>query len=466
MLSNVFASLLHILNWMLINSNLQSRHLQLLDEFSRFNNEPEVYFKLGQFYRYEFDCVANHCEFHPLHLYSKARYLVIGGSAVTFDYPGMLNDLGLMLSEIGDVQESIQCYEEALSMSPSMIPVLANLAGLHSSMFNVQEAERLYSQAIQASNGNVSPVLLYNFGVFKYGLNDVTSAVELWSESVRLDSTMYLSLGNLATFDCSQDDLTESRRKYELAIKLALAAGDLPGASSLNLQMKLGVVPVISMSKEHIFVSRQEYALSSGELLTTSPRDSLSDPLKSIGCTCIGYYIIYHGFEDLYLRQLQSRVFWRMGRSALKFTAAYLQPSHESSRSAHTHVNILQQQASHSRLIRVGFMSAFFFHHSVGLLLRGVIKRLDRSRFDVTVITLNQPSSKHDYLTNEVSTVDSKQGSDAAHSKVVHLMGTLDKLRRAVADMELDVLVIGELGMDVTTYFMAFSRLARRSVLG
>ncbi|CAM9822261.1 unnamed protein product, partial [Hapterophycus canaliculatus] len=38
--------------------------------------------------------------------------------------------------------------------------------------------------------------------------------------------------------------------------------------------------------------------------------------------------------------------------------------------------------------IRVGFLSAFFYHHSVGLLTEGVVTRLDRRRFETTAIFL------------------------------------------------------------------------------
>lgn len=40
------------------------------------------------------------------------------------------------------------------------------------------------------------------------------------------------------------------------------------------------------------------------------------------------------------------------------------------------------------RRIKVGFLSAFFFHHSVGLLVEGVVTRLDRRRFETTAILL------------------------------------------------------------------------------
>lgn len=40
------------------------------------------------------------------------------------------------------------------------------------------------------------------------------------------------------------------------------------------------------------------------------------------------------------------------------------------------------------RRLRVGFLSGFFCHHSVGLLVEGVVTRLDRRRFETTAIFL------------------------------------------------------------------------------
>lgn len=38
------------------------------------------------------------------------------------------------------------------------------------------------------------------------------------------------------------------------------------------------------------------------------------------------------------------------------------------------------------RRLRVGFLSGFFCHHSVGLLVEGIVTRLDRRRFETTAI--------------------------------------------------------------------------------
>lgn len=51
------------------------------------------------------------------------------------------------------------------------------------------------------------------------------------------------------------------------------------------------------------------------------------------------------------------------------------------------------EEACRQRRLRVGFLSAFFFHHSVGLLMEGIVTRLDRHSFETTAIFL-QPHPK------------------------------------------------------------------------
>lgn len=51
-------------------------------------------------------------------------------------------------------------------------------------------------------------------------------------------------------------------------------------------------------------------------------------------------------------------------------------------------VNTDAQLPCRKRRVKVGFLSAFFFHHSVGLLVEGVATRLDRRRFETTAVFL------------------------------------------------------------------------------
>lgn len=82
--------------------------------------------------------------------------------------------------------------------------------------------------------------------------------------------------------------------------------------------------------------------------------------------------------------------------------SATVQAVHYPGISRFNHSNTNKTQCRQQR-IRVGFLSAFFYHHSVGLLVEGVMTRLDRRRFETTAIFL-QP--------HPTSSTEQKGGSD------------------------------------------------------
>jgi predicted O-linked N-acetylglucosamine transferase (SPINDLY family) len=98
--------------------------------------------------------------------------------------------------------------------------------------------------------------------------------------------------------------------------------------------------------------------------------------------------------------------------------------------------------------IRIGFLSSFFRLHSVGKLFRRLLTRLDRSAFEVTLFSVGQ----HDDVL----------GRELARSadRYVALAGQLAAARRAILQNSVDVLIFTDIGMDTTTYSLAFSRLA------
>lgn len=72
-----------------------------------------------------------------------------------------------------------------------------------------------------------------------------------------------------------------------------------------------------------------------------------------------------------------------------------------------------------SRRLRVGFLSAFFFHHSVGLLMQGVITRLDRNRFETTAIFLQpHPATAFEEQDSRKNTVMEKTKGDHVYMAV------------------------------------------------
>lgn len=106
--------------------------------------------------------------------------------------------------------------------------------------------------------------------------------------------------------------------------------------------------------------------------------------------------------------------------------------------------------------IRVGFLSAFVFAHSVGLLTSGVIEHLDRRRFDVILLRVDDGELSDELTGRITSRVDEYVSVPSSN---------LDVARRAIAARRLDIIVFCEIGMNTATYFLAFARLAHRSIL-
>ncbi len=97
---------------------------------------------------------------------------------------------------------------------------------------------------------------------------------------------------------------------------------------------------------------------------------------------------------------------------------------------------------------RVGFISKFFDSHTIGKLTRGLIRRLSREQFHVTVFSIGQ---YNDAVARDIAT-------SADHYVV--LPREVAAARKTILSNPVDVLVYTDIGMDTTTYSLAFSRLA------
>ena len=98
--------------------------------------------------------------------------------------------------------------------------------------------------------------------------------------------------------------------------------------------------------------------------------------------------------------------------------------------------------------IRVGFLSSHFRDHTIGRLNLGRVTMIDRDRFEVVVVSSGR-------LRDDKSQEFCRQAD-----QFIELSGSLEVAHRQVADLELDVLLFADVGMDAFTYTLALSRLA------
>jgi len=100
------------------------------------------------------------------------------------------------------------------------------------------------------------------------------------------------------------------------------------------------------------------------------------------------------------------------------------------------------------RKIHVGFLSSDFNSRTIGKLTRGLITRLSRSDFHVTVFSIGHYD---DPIGRQIA---------ASADRYVVVPRDLEAARQTVLANPVDVLVFTDVGMDQTSYTLAFSRLA------
>ncbi len=103
--------------------------------------------------------------------------------------------------------------------------------------------------------------------------------------------------------------------------------------------------------------------------------------------------------------------------------------------------------------IHIGFVSGHLREHTIGRLNRGMIRKLPRDRFHVTVFSVNPPK-------DELATAIQKSADDYA---VVG--GAADAARQVILRKRPDILFFCDVGMEPMSYTLALSRLAPLQVV-
>lgn len=198
------------------------------------------------------------------------------------------------------------------------------------------------------------------------------------------------------------------------------------GLDSARVKRAL-LLPIIPESAEAIAAARTQVAVD----LAACAGVRLDDPVAEVGHG--NFYLAYHGCDDRPLQEAIGR-FYRAACPALSEDLAR------------------RPVRPHGR-IAVGFVSTLLRTHTIGRLNRGLVESLDRRRFHVTLIA---PDHGDDPLAASLA---------RSADRVLRLPPRLAEARRAIADLRLDLLYFPDIGMEPTTYFLAYARLAPVQVM-
>ena len=275
----------------------------------------------------------------------------------------LLNDAAIALEATGNTQAAVVLLREAVQLDPTNEQSVGNLALYLRDLGEVAESLRWGRRGVDIAPQ--SSAMLHNVALLEQWVRNKSGAVALWRQARDLKSGVFQPVASLAHEEGYRGNLSGAALLYEEALSLAEASEQWKGhADALRLQLATSQLPHIYDDADHASRCWFHYTEGLRELLRR-PHLNIEDPLHTTGAGALGYYLEYVGLPDLPPRRLLAKTYWR-GSPELRYRAKWL-PSDA-------------DEGYSPAQMRVGFMTAFYFRHSVGLLTEGVIRTLEQTK--------------------------------------------------------------------------------------
>ncbi|MFO1161963.1 MAG: tetratricopeptide repeat protein [Reyranellaceae bacterium] len=332
------------------------------------------------------------------------------------------NNRGLALASQGRLDEALTSYDQAVALKLESAEVHRNRGDVRREQGRLAEALACYERALAIKGDDLEA--LVRRGDTLSDLGQLEEAAASYDRALALkpdDADIHASRGVALA---GQGKLAAATSSFDKA--LALEPGTLRHAWLSTLWL-----PVIPASTAALAAARTRYRDAVGALR------QFPGSLPSLDKTSLppAFYLAAHDLDDLETLSALCRLY-REKAPQLGFAAS--------------HIGSWQPPAGERRL-RIGFLSEFLGDHAIGRLHRGLVRHLDRSRFEVIVI--QAPRTAGD--------VDA-----ALADKVLKLPPTLAAQQQAVAGETLDVLFYPEIGISQDAYRLAYARLAPVQAVG
>ncbi|MCC7166464.1 MAG: tetratricopeptide repeat protein [Rhodospirillales bacterium] len=321
------------------------------------------------------------------------------------------NSQGALSMRLGRPEAARQALLQALARKPDHAPALANLGNLHHLEGRFKEAVAAFKAALAQRPDDIPTTIDLAEALNDHGFPDqgltLLAGLPRQSDTLVAKGNLFKACGRCDEAAGAYDEALAQSFDPALAVKRAI------------------LMPVIPNSAEQIATERARLGTDLDRLAAMD--GAIADPERHVGATT--FHLAYHGQSNRALQEKLAR-FHRAACPDLSFTAPHC-----------------LGRPRPGKRIRIGFVSRHLRAHTMGKLNQPLIAGLDRTRFETVVFQLGAMDGVAQAI---------------AHSadRAVHLAGPLASLRDTIAQAELDLLYYPDIGMEPTTYFLAFARLA------
>ncbi len=312
----------------------------------------------------------------------------------------------------GEAKQAIRCLQEVHRLEPDNLQALFELANVHLLAGETEQACELFNAVIAEDSEHASA---WNHLGNTYNVMGKSSqALECFERSLAIDPDSHRARSNLAEAYRTIGQSREAAAQYKRVFDSPLG----PRARVLDAWL----LPPIYQSNEELLEWRERLMSRTDRLIEDG---IVLDASQEIAPNC--FYLAYQGFDERDNLERMSRVVTTPIRSPIDLT---------------------QRKRSDDGKIHIGFISQFFKNHTIGFLLMGLVSKLNRDEFHVTVLS-------HVAHQDNVGQFFQQHADD-----YVVLTENIPRTVKKISDLELDVLYYSDIGMDAWTHTLAHNRLA------
>jgi predicted O-linked N-acetylglucosamine transferase (SPINDLY family) len=319
-------------------------------------------------------------------------------------------NLGYLHEQCGELGEALVSFQNAIRIQPGCADAYRAQGRVLEAMGRPQEALGAYRKSVELNPND--PVVLNEMANLFQELSQFDESVRTYKQALEVSPGFAPAHSNLGYLLADQGRTDEAEHHYREALRLQ-------PSSRLRVVAETTLPPLYD-SEEQMYGCRERLAANLRRMLEDGVR---VDPTQEVMPTL--FYIAYHGLND---RDLMAAL-GRLGQGLWQVT--------------------LKQPARRpGSKIQLGFLSRNLKNHTIGGLNAGVIEHLDRSIFDVIVLSVGRHDDRLGKRIRECAT------------RYVEVAPSLPAALHMVAAQGLDILFYPDIGMDPFTYTLAFTRLA------
>lgn len=339
--------------------------------------------------------------------------------------------LGNWFDECDFTDKALEFYQKALEADSGLAAAHHNMGVIFAGLQRQERAVHHFEKAIKLDPGLAASYAA--LGMHWFAENRFEQALVLLKQSVIIDPQFAEGHFNMGIILQQMGDYDRSLASFQKA------SACNPGFAPARWLHKL-CLPVLYNTSDEITSLRRRFCENLDELIGSVPLDTperIDDALQGIKSTT-NFYLPYQGFNDLELQKKYGR--WIHRIMVLRFPQWAACPARPMQRPGEK--------------IRVGYISAFMNHHTVGTFLAGWVENHDTDAFEVYCYHIG---AKTDDLTRHLN---------HHSSRFYHLSGDLEAAAAQIAADQLHILVYNEIGMSIDAMLLAALRLAPVQCVG